>query len=106
MATPAMKKTYQVALQAHNLKTYDERYAAGKAFRAACPRKAHAGWKAPANRPDSVELVLASEMGRIPDLLPQRHGRMVRSAFTCYTALDRAVRAGKVKAVFEEEKRK
>jgi uncharacterized protein (DUF2252 family) len=29
-------------------------------------------------------MVLASEKGRIPDLLPLRHGRMVRSAFTFY----------------------
>jgi uncharacterized protein (DUF2252 family) len=66
------------------LRTYDERYAAGKALREVCPRKAHAGWKAPAERRDAVELVLAAEKGRIPDLLPLRHGRMVRSAFTFY----------------------
>jgi uncharacterized protein (DUF2252 family) len=29
-------------------------------------------------------MVLASEKGRMPDLLPLRHGRMVRSAFTFY----------------------
>jgi uncharacterized protein (DUF2252 family) len=65
-------------------RTYAERYAAGKALREVCPRKAHAAWKAPANRPDAVELVLAAEEGRIPDLLPLRHGRMARSAFTFY----------------------
>ena len=84
MATPAMRKAYSAPPHAHNLKTYDERYAAGKALREACPRKAHAGWKAPANRQDPVELVLASEKGRIPELLPLRHGRMVRSAFTFF----------------------
>jgi uncharacterized protein (DUF2252 family) len=31
-----------------------------------------------------VELVLAAEVGRVPELLPLRHGRMVRSAFTFY----------------------
>jgi uncharacterized protein (DUF2252 family) len=61
-----------------------ERYAAGKALRASCPRESHARWKAPANRRDAVELVLAAEKGRVPDLLPLRHGRMVRSAFTFY----------------------
>jgi uncharacterized protein (DUF2252 family) len=61
-----------------------ERYAAGKALRASCPRESHAGWKPPANRRDAVELVLAAEKGRVPDLLPLRHGRMVRSAFTFY----------------------
>jgi hypothetical protein len=31
-----MKKTHQVEPQGHNLKTYDERYAAGKALRESC----------------------------------------------------------------------
>lgn len=84
MSAFAMKKTHPVMPQAHNLKTYDERYAAGKALREACPRKVHAGWKAPANRQDPVELVLASGKGRLPELLPLRHGRMVRSPFTFY----------------------
>ncbi|NWF83669.1 MAG: DUF2252 domain-containing protein [Bryobacteraceae bacterium] len=65
-------------------RTYAERYAAGKALRESCPRNAHARWKAPAGRRDAVELVLAAEEGRIPELLPLRHGRMVRSAFTFY----------------------
>ncbi|MBS1213733.1 MAG: hypothetical protein H6R26_2350 [Proteobacteria bacterium] len=64
--------------------TYAERYAAGKALREVCPRKAHAAWKAPAGRPDPVQLVLEAEKGRLPELLPLRHGRMVRSAFTFY----------------------
>ena len=61
-----------------------EHYAAGKALRTACPREAHAAWKAPSDRRDAVELVLAAEKGRLPELLPLRHGRMVRSAFTFY----------------------
>jgi len=70
--------------EAHTMGTYAERYAAGRALREACPRKAHAAWKAPAGRPDPVELVLRAEKGRMPGLLPLRHGRMVRSAFTFY----------------------
>ena len=61
-----------------------EHYAAGKALRTKCPREAHAAWKAPSDRQDAVELVLDAEKGRMPDLLPLRHGRMVRSAFTFY----------------------
>jgi len=61
-----------------------DHYAAGKALRAACPRDAHAAWKAPSDRRDAVELILEAEKGRMPDLLPLRHGRMVRSAFTFY----------------------
>ena len=65
-------------------RSWKERYAAGKALREKCPRRSHAAWKAPSNRPDAVDLVLEAEKGRMPDLLPLRHGRMVRSAFTFY----------------------
>lgn len=64
--------------------TRKERYAAGKALRAQCPREVHATWTAPSTRPDPVDLVLLAEQGRVPELLPLRHGRMVRSAFTFY----------------------
>jgi uncharacterized protein (DUF2252 family) len=62
----------------------EERYAAGKSLRKSCPRESHAVWKPPAGRKDPVEMVLAAEKGRMPELLPLRHGRMVQSAFTFY----------------------
>ncbi len=65
-------------------KTFKDRYAAGKALRDECPRDAHAIWKPPAGRPDPIQTILAAEKGRMPELLPLRHGRMVRSAFTFY----------------------
>ena len=65
-------------------RSWAERSAAGKALRRKCPRSSHAAWKAPTHRRDAVELVLEAEKGRLPDLLPLRHGRMVRSAFTFY----------------------
>jgi uncharacterized protein (DUF2252 family) len=68
----------------HAIVAYADRYAAGKALREKCPRQSHALWKAPSGRPDAVQLVLAAEKGRLQDLLPLRHGRMVRSAFTFY----------------------
>jgi uncharacterized protein (DUF2252 family) len=64
--------------------SWEERYAAGKALRQACPRTSHAGWKAPSSRRDPVQTVLEAEKGRLPELLPLRHGRMARSAFTFY----------------------
>src|SRR5258708_31804965 len=64
--------------------TYAERCATGKALREKCPRKAHGDWKAPSNRSDAVQQVLDAEIGRVPDLLPLRHGRMAQSAFTFY----------------------
>ena len=58
--------------------------AMGKALREKCPRTSHAEWKPPHDRPDPVQLVLKADEGRIPDLLPLRHGRMVASPFTFY----------------------
>ena len=64
--------------------SWAEHYAAGKALREKCPRDAHAAWKAPRDRRDAVELVLSAEQDRMPELLPLRHGRMGKSAFTFY----------------------
>jgi uncharacterized protein (DUF2252 family) len=64
--------------------THAQQYAEGKALRDFCPRTSHAEWKVPKDRRDPVDMVLASEKGRIPELLPLRHGRMVQSAFTFY----------------------
>jgi uncharacterized protein (DUF2252 family) len=61
-----------------------ELYALGKQLRDACPRDSHAGWEPPRARPDPVQLLLEAEKGRLPDLLPLRHGRMAASPFTFY----------------------
>jgi uncharacterized protein (DUF2252 family) len=63
---------------------HDELQAAGKALREKCPRTSHAEWTPRHNRPDPVRLVLKADEGRLPDLLPLRHGRMVLSPFTFY----------------------
>jgi len=62
----------------------NERYEMGKQLRKTCPRSSHAKWEAPVNRQDPLDLLMVSEEGRIPDLLPLRHGRMSRSPFTFY----------------------
>src|SRR5437762_5103731 len=69
-----------------------ERYAAGKALRDRVPREQHGEWKAPNNRRDPVDLVIASSKGRVPGLIPIRYGRMSVSPFTFYrgTALNMA----------------
>ncbi len=84
LAKSARRSKPEAARASAQARSWRERYAAGKALRESCPRQAHASWKAPARRRDAVELVLAAEKGRLPDLLPLRHGRMVRSAFTFY----------------------
>jgi len=59
-----------------------QRLAAGQALRASVPRTSHAGWKPPAKRRDPVEILQESDSGRMPELVPIRHGRMLTSPFT------------------------
>src|SRR5262245_39746501 len=58
-----------------------DRLAAGRALRAKAARSAHADWKPPADRPDPVDVLEASNRNRLPDLVPIRYGRMVQSPF-------------------------
>ncbi len=62
----------------------EELYAAGRSLRDACPLEAHAAWQAPDDRPDPLALMEGSNQGRIPELIPIRHGRMLLSPFTFY----------------------
>lgn len=75
------------------LLTRDEEYALGKKLREQVPRESHADWKPAPNRPDPLDLLLKSSEGRIPQLLPLRYGRMLKSPFTFYrgSALSMAV---------------
>lgn len=84
------RKSYQIetsietspSLQTHP--TRDELYALGKTLRDKCPRQSHAVWQVPEKRPDPLTLIEASNQGRIPQLVPIRHGRMLRSPFTFF----------------------
>ena len=67
---------------APGLRSRTERLEAGRALRERVPRKSHVGWKAPADRPDPIGLLIDSTRGRIPGLLPIRYGRMLKSPFT------------------------
>jgi uncharacterized protein (DUF2252 family) len=60
---------------------WELRHAQGKALRVATPRGIHAGWKAAADRPDPIELIVASNAGRQSDLVPIRMSRMASSVF-------------------------
>jgi uncharacterized protein (DUF2252 family) len=70
-----------------------EMTAQGEAIRKRCPRKAHGLWNAPHDRPAPLQLIEEGNLGRIPELIPLRHGRMLPSPFTFYrgTALNMAV---------------
>src|SRR5713101_46967 len=61
-----------------------ELYQMGKSLREKCPRSSHAAWQPAADRPDPIVLLEASNKGRIPQLIPVRHGRMTQTPFTWY----------------------
>ncbi len=56
----------------------------GQAHRDSCARLSHAKWKPPADRVDPVEILEASNKGRLPELIPVRYGRMIPSPFIFY----------------------
>ena len=62
----------------------DDLIAAGKRLRDTVPRSSQGVWKRPKDRHDPLDLLQASDAGRIPDLLPIRYGRMLQSPFTFY----------------------
>ena len=59
-----------------------ERLAAGKALRQRVPRESHGEWRPPPKGRDPVEILEQSNRGRLPELVPIRYGRMVRTPFT------------------------
>ena len=59
-------------------------YTEGKAIRDTCPRESHADWKPPADRADPIDILEASNKGRLPELIPVRYGRMIPSPFVFY----------------------
>ena len=80
-------KRKQPSSAAHSEMPYlsaGERRAKGKALRHTAPRESHAGWKASKHRRDPVELISASNVGRIANLIPIRFGRMSASPFAFY----------------------
>lgn len=61
-----------------------ELHASGKRLRDQCARESHSTWRPPADRADPLQLLKASNQGRIAELIPIRFGRMVRTPFTFY----------------------
>lgn len=77
------------SLNIPNLCAYPKRnelIALGKKLREIYPRDLHKKWSAPSDRPDPVHLIQTANKGRISELIPLRHGRMVQSPFTFYRA--------------------
>ena len=63
---------------------WQARRAAGKALRARVPREVHGQWSPDPDRPDPLEIVLATNEGRQQELIPLRMARMAASPFTFY----------------------
>jgi uncharacterized protein (DUF2252 family) len=64
--------------------SHAELFTRGEALRAKVPRSSHAAWKPANGRPDPLRLIKESDKGRVPELIPIRHGRMMKSPFTFY----------------------
>ena len=78
---PAIKMAEPIAV---DRRSRADRKDEGKSLRLALPLASHAQWQAPANRRDPIELLIESSIGRVPELLPIRYGRMMQSPFTFY----------------------
>ncbi len=56
----------------------------GESLRQRIPVASHARWKPERDRPDPLEILAAGDAERLPELLPFRYGRMMRSPFSFY----------------------
>jgi len=59
-----------------------ERIQIGKSLRDKLPRATQAKWQPPKNRRDPIDVLEESNQDRLPELIPIRYGRMLRSPFT------------------------
>jgi uncharacterized protein (DUF2252 family) len=59
-----------------------QRVADGQALRDTVSRASHADWKRPIKPRDPIAILKASNRDRLPELVPVRYGRMLRSPFT------------------------
>ena len=59
-----------------------ERIERGKSLRELTPRRAQAAWSSAQGERDPISILEESNRGRLPDLVPIRYGRMLRSPFT------------------------
>ncbi len=60
---------------------WEARVETGAKLRSGNPREAHGHWRPEYDRPDPIDLVMASNQGRVPELIPLRMARMAASPF-------------------------
>lgn len=80
--TPTVRPTG--LLSPRSYETRAELYSDGKAIRSKCTRAAQATWKSVTKNRPTLQILAASNEGRVPELIPIRHGRMLQSPFTFY----------------------
>jgi uncharacterized protein (DUF2252 family) len=68
-------------LQTQVIRSSAERIEIGKALRSKTPRAAHGAWQPAPDRRDPTDILEESSVGRVPELVPIRYGRMSRSPF-------------------------
>ena len=81
---PAPDGAIQPILDAPLRNFLTERRAAGRAARKRRPRSDFAGWAPAAHRPDPVAVLESQIPSRLQQLIPERHRRMLESAFAFY----------------------
>jgi len=81
---PGPPSTTTALASRHRHLSAGERIARGKAARQQVPRSAHAGLEPRVDGLDPVALLEEQAGGRIPELVPIRHGRMLASPFTFF----------------------
>jgi uncharacterized protein (DUF2252 family) len=74
-------KSVSTAIQTTDFHSREERLGVGKLLREKTPRTSHAHWQPSSNR-DAIAILEASNQDRLPELVPIRYGRMLRSPFT------------------------
>jgi uncharacterized protein (DUF2252 family) len=62
--------------------TWSRRHDLGRKLRDGVTRESHAEYKPAANRPDPLDLLATNNVGRQPEFVPLRMGRMAQSPFT------------------------
>src|SRR5215467_13770707 len=84
LAEPTRQVSHEKVMAFPSRPSRADRVMQGEELRAKCPRSSHAVWKPSKNRRDPLLLIKESEKGRLPELVPIRHGRMMKSPFTFY----------------------
>jgi len=77
--SPGITRT-KIDLRRHGM-PWEQRHAQGKGLRKPVPRVGHAEWVPAKNRPNALDLINASNVGRQKEFIPLRMGRMASSPF-------------------------